>query len=57
LVIQTNKAKTNPIKAKTKPITERVKIDAKSVFTTDYDDKTVLWLCENKANQTQLVAA
>ena len=43
LVIQTNKANSNPIKAKTNPIqtqfVERVKNDAKFVFTKDYEEK------------------
>jgi hypothetical protein len=30
------------------------KTNAKPLFTASYDDKTVLWLCENKANQSQL---
>jgi hypothetical protein len=31
--------KTNPIQTQSKPIAERVKNDAKSVFTKDYEEK------------------
>jgi len=31
--------KTNPIQTQTNPISERVKIDAKYVFTKDYEEK------------------
>ena len=35
-------------KPNSNPIPSKGKIDAKCVFTESYDDKTVLWLCENK---------
>jgi hypothetical protein len=30
------------------------KVIKKPLFTESYEDKTGLWLCENKANQSQL---
>jgi len=53
LVIQTNKPNLSQNKANSNPICRKAKIDAKYVYTRDYEDKTVLWLCENKANQSQ----
>jgi len=48
-----NKANLSQNKPNSNPICRKGKIDAKHLFTESYDDKSVLWLCENKANQSQ----
>jgi len=47
------KANLSQNKPNSNPISRKAKIDTKCLYTKDYKDKTVLWLCENKANQTQ----
>jgi hypothetical protein len=54
LVIQTNKANKAKNKPNSNPIDSKGKIDAKHLFTESYDDKTVLCLCENKANSNPI---
>ena len=53
LVIQTNKPNLSQNKPNSNPICRKAKIDAKHLCTESYDDNVVLWLCENKANQSQ----
>jgi hypothetical protein len=45
-----NKPNSNPIK----PNSRKAKINAKHICTESYDDKTILWLCENKANSNPI---
>jgi hypothetical protein len=53
LVIQTNKAKTNPIQTQSNPICRKAKIDAKFVFTSDYEENVPMGHKKTKPKQSQ----